>query len=69
MLIVDVFSSDAVPVHLMTREALKIYMDCLNSRGLLALHISSRYLDLEPILGNLAATSGCRREYSGMSLR
>ena len=58
LLIVDVFSSDSVPVHLMTREALKIYFDHLNPRGLLAIHISSRYLDLEPILGNLAADAG-----------
>ena len=58
LLIVDVFSSDSVPVHLMTREALKIYFDRLNPRGLLAIHISSRYLDLEPILGNLAADAG-----------
>ena len=58
LLIVDVFSSDSVPVHLMTREALKIYLDHLNPRGLLAVHISSRYLDLEPILGNLAAAAG-----------
>ncbi len=58
LLIVDVFSSDSVPVHLITREALKIYFDHLKPRGLLAIHISSRYLDLEPILGNLAGDAG-----------
>ena len=58
LLIVDVFSSDSVPVHLMTREALKIYVDRLNPRGLLAFHISSRYLDLEPMLGSLAEDAG-----------
>ena len=58
LLIVDVFSSDSVPVHLTTREALKIYFDRLRPRGLLAIHISSRYLNLEPILGNLAADAG-----------
>jgi Tfp pilus assembly protein PilF len=58
LLVVDVFSSDTVPVHLMTREALDIYFDRLLPRGLLAIHISSRYLDLEPILGNLAADAG-----------
>ncbi len=58
LLIVDVFSSDSVPVHLTTREALKIYFDRLKPRGLLAIHISSRYVDLEPILGNLAADAG-----------
>ena len=58
LLIVDVFSSDSVPVHLMTREALVIYVGRLNPRGLLAIHISSRYLELEPILGNLAEAAG-----------
>ncbi|MGO9114776.1 MAG: fused MFS/spermidine synthase [Thermoguttaceae bacterium] len=58
LLIVDVFNSDSVPVHLMTRQALKIYFDRLNPRGLLAFHISSRYLDLEPFLSNLAEDAG-----------
>ena len=58
LLIVDVFSSDSVPVHLMTREAFKIYQDRLNPRGVLALHISSRYLDLELTLGKLAEDAG-----------
>ena len=51
---VDVFSSDSVPVHLITREAMQIYLQRLAPRGLLAVHISSRYLNLEPILGKLA---------------
>ncbi len=58
LLIVDVFNSDSVPVHLMTRQALKLYVDRLKPRGLLAIHISSRYFDLEPILGNLAEDAG-----------
>jgi hypothetical protein len=58
LLILDAFSSDAIPVHLITREALKLYLDKLSDRGLLALHISNRYLDLEPVLGNLAADAG-----------
>ena len=58
LLIVNVYSSDSVPVHLTTREALKIYFDRLKPRGLLAIHISSRYLNLEPFLGNLAADAG-----------
>ncbi len=58
LLIVDVYSSDSVPVHLTTREALNIYFDHLKPRGLLAMHISSRYFNLEPFLGNLAAVDG-----------
>jgi tetratricopeptide (TPR) repeat protein len=58
LLVVDVFSSDSVPVHLMTREAFQIYFDHLKPQGLLAVHISSRYLDLEPFLGKLAEAAG-----------
>jgi hypothetical protein len=54
LLIVDAFSSDAIPMHLLTREALAVYLDNLADDGLLAFHISNRYLDLEPVLANLA---------------
>jgi hypothetical protein len=58
LLVVDAFSSDAIPVHLITREALAIYLDNLADDGFVAFHISNRYLDLEPVLGNLAAELG-----------
>src|SRR5262249_44719718 len=58
LLVVDAFSSDAIPIHLITREAMKIYLDNLAEDGLLAFHISNRYLDLDPVLGNLAAEVG-----------
>jgi hypothetical protein len=45
----DAFSSDAIPVHLLTREALAVYFKHLKENGVLALHISNRYLDLEPV--------------------
>ena len=54
LLVLDVFSSDSVPIHLITREAMKIYLDRLAEHGLLAIHMSSRYLNLTPILGRLA---------------
>ena len=54
LLVLDAFSSDAIPVHLITREALELYLRKLAPGGLLAFHISNRYLDLEPVLGNLA---------------
>jgi hypothetical protein len=50
----DAFSSDAIPVHLMTREAIQLFFSKLQSNGVLAMHISNRHLDLEPVLGNLA---------------
>ena len=58
LLVVDVFSSDAIPVHLLTREALRIYVERLAGQGLLAIHVSNRYLDLKPALGNLAEDAG-----------
>jgi SAM-dependent methyltransferase len=54
LLVLDAFSSDAVPVHLLTNEAAQIYERVLKHDGLLAFHISNRYLDLKPVLGRLA---------------
>jgi hypothetical protein len=54
LIVLDAFSSDAIPVHLLTREALKLYLAKLSESGLMVFHISNRYLDLKPILGNLA---------------
>jgi hypothetical protein len=58
MLILDAFSSDAIPVHLLTREALTLYRSKLVPDGLLLFHISNRYLDLHPVLGSLAEDAG-----------
>ena len=58
LIVVDAFSSDAIPVHLLTREAFRLYFDMLNARGLLALHLSNRYLSLEPVVANLAEDAG-----------
>jgi len=54
LLVLDAFSSDAIPVHLVTHEALKLYTRKLALGGMLAFHISNRYLELEPVLANLA---------------
>ena len=50
ILVVDAFSSDAVPMHLLTREAFAIYARHLKPHGLLLMHISNRHLDLEPVI-------------------
>jgi spermidine synthase len=52
IIVVDAFSSDAIPIHLITREALQVYLDKLTEDGLLCFHISNRYLDLRPVLAN-----------------
>jgi hypothetical protein len=58
VLIVDAFSSDAIPMHLLTREALALYLRKLAPGGRLLFHISSRTLDLRPVIGALAADAG-----------
>jgi hypothetical protein len=55
LLVIDAFSSDAIPAHLLTREALAVYRARLAEGGALAFNISNRYLDLERVLGDLAA--------------
>jgi hypothetical protein len=54
LIVVDAFSSDAIPVHLLTREALALYLSKLADGGAVALHISNRYLNLVPVLAELA---------------
>jgi hypothetical protein len=58
LLVLDAFSSDAIPVHLLTREALALYRRVLERDGALLLHISNRHLDLEPVVAALAADAG-----------
>jgi hypothetical protein len=58
LLIIDAFSSDAIPVHLLTREAIALYRRVLDDDGLLMIHISNRRLDLEPVVGDLARDAG-----------
>lgn len=53
VLVVDAFSSDAIPVHLLTREAGDIYWRALAPDGVLAIHISNKYLDLKPVVRGL----------------
>jgi hypothetical protein len=54
LLIMDAFSSDAIPTHLVTKEAIQLYLQKLSQQGLLAINISNRHLNLEPVLGALA---------------
>src|SRR5258708_40362705 len=54
LLAVDAFSGDAIPVHLLTKEAFALYLRHLNRGGILAIHTSSTYLDLAPVVNLLA---------------
>ena len=54
IIVVDAFSSDAIPVHLLTREAVALYLDKLAPGGVVIVHISNRYLDPQPVFARLA---------------
>jgi len=58
MIVLDAFSSDVVPVHLLTRQALALYLSKVKAHGMLCFHCSSRYLELKPVLANLARNAG-----------
>ena len=58
LLALDAFSSDAVPAHLLTREAFATYGRVLAHRGLLMVHISNRFVDLEPVVAAAARDGG-----------
>ncbi len=57
VLVIDAFSGDSIPVHLLTHEALNLYRRHLVPGGILAFHISNQYLDLAPVLARLAQTT------------
>lgn len=58
LLLMDAFSSDAIPIHLITKEAIDLYFRKLNDDGILLVHISNRHLDLAPVVGNIARELG-----------
>jgi SAM-dependent methyltransferase len=58
ILVMDAFSGDSVPVHLITREAFRSYFDHLKPGGILAVNISNKYLDLEPVMQRAAEALG-----------
>jgi hypothetical protein len=58
VLALDAFSGDAIPVHLLTREAFASYAKAMTDGGVLAVHVTNRYLDLRPVVRGLAAESG-----------
>jgi hypothetical protein len=60
LLILDAFSSDAIPVHLLTEEAMELYADRLAPGGVLLVHISNRVFDLEPVIAAAADHLGWR---------
>jgi spermidine synthase len=64
VMILDAFSSDSIPVHLLTTQAMEMYLDKLKDNGVMMINISNRYIDLRKVISALAA----RYELSGMFL-
>jgi spermidine synthase len=60
LIVLDAFSSDSIPVHLLTREAVAMYLSKLAPGGVIAFHISNRYLTLQPVLASEAAALGVK---------
>ncbi|MCG2840335.1 fused MFS/spermidine synthase [Sandaracinobacter sp. RS1-74] len=58
LLVVDAFSSDAIPLHLLTKEAFQTYRRTLSADGVLLVHVSNRFLDLEPVVAGIAKEMG-----------
>jgi hypothetical protein len=58
VIVLDAFSGDAIPVHLLTREAVALYLRHLHSGGVLAFHVSNDFLDLAPVVRKLARDAG-----------
>ena len=63
LLAIDAFSSDAIPIHLLTRESFQTYLGHLNEGGILAIHVTNRYVDLIPIVARLADVLGMSAIY------
>jgi spermidine synthase len=57
-IVIDAFSSDAIPIHLMTKEAVEIYKRKLAPRGILVMHISNRHLELASVVAGIANANG-----------
>jgi hypothetical protein len=58
VLALDAFSADSIPMHMITREAVELYLDKLEPNGVIAFHLSNNYLDLEPQVGRIASALG-----------
>jgi hypothetical protein len=61
VLVLDAFSGDAIPLHLLTREAFEIYLRHLAPDGVLALHITNRHVDLNPVVAAQASAADCHQ--------
>jgi len=62
VLVIDAFSSDAIPVHLITREAMRVYLRHVKPDGIVAFHVTNRFLNLAPVVKRIAGDQGLQAE-------
>jgi len=69
LIVLDAFSSDSIPIHLLTREAVQIYLSRLRPNGVLAIHVSNNHLDLLPVVAGVMRelTLAGRFQFQGSS--
>ena len=67
VLAIDAFNSDAIPIHLLTLECFQLYWSHLKPDGVLAIHVSNRFIDLPPVVARLAAEVGKEVVFIGNS--
>ncbi len=65
VLIIDAFSGDSIPTHLLSKEAIQLYLNHLNPSGVMVFHISNKYLNLEPVLTRARDALGLQGTYIG----
>ena len=58
LIVIDAFSSDSIPMHLLTREAVALYLRKLTPHGIVVLHVSNEYLNLVPVLNTVVESLG-----------
>jgi len=63
ILVIDAFSSDSIPTHLITREALAVYLKHMQPNGIIAFHVTNRYLDLPPVVQKIADAAGMKTAF------
>src|SRR6185312_14459563 len=68
-IVLDAFSSDAIPIHLMTREAMAIYVSKLAPQGIVMMHISNRHMELGSVVSGIAHANGLTSRVNNRAAR
>ena len=69
LIVLDAFSSDAIPIHLMTREAMATYVSKLAPGGIVIMHVSNRHMELSSVVAGIAHVNGLTSRYNNRAPR